>query len=52
MDEKDEQRLGLLADQVIEIMGDLHKIQELLSELENESNVLLRKLLRRDGNQR
>jgi len=49
-DEKDEKRLEILADQIIEVMGSLHKVHELLSELEKESSILLRKLLRRDGN--
>lgn len=47
--EKDEKRLEILADHVIEVMGSLHKVRELLSELEKESSVLLRRLLRRDA---
>lgn len=46
---EDERRLEILADQIIEVMGSLHKVRELLNELERESSILLRRLLRRDA---
>lgn len=48
-DEKDKERLVVLEGQVIEIMSNLHKIRKLVSELESESDALLRKLLKRNG---
>lgn len=44
-----EKEFESLTDRVVQVVSDIYEAQKILSELENESCNLLRKLLRRNG---
>ena len=49
MYKKDEKKLDSLTNRIIRLMDKIYKAQKQLNQLENESDALLRKLLKRDG---
>jgi len=48
MNKKDEKKLESLTNQLVKLMAKIYKAQKLLTQLEDKSDVLLRKLLKRD----
>lgn len=52
MSESDEKRLEKLTGKLIEVIDQLNIIEKTFSRVKNESEELLRKLLKRNGNKR
>lgn len=52
MSKKDEKKLESLTNKAIRLKGLIFKIQQKVNEVENEADILLRKLLNRDANTR
>lgn len=52
MNERDEKKLESLSNRIIRLMDKLHKSQKLLTQLKEEADTLLRKVLKIDGDKK
>ena len=52
MNKRDEKKLESLTNKAIRLKGIIYKIQQRVNEVENEADILLRRLLNRDVNKR